>query len=200
MKLAELGNEVMVVDKDEAMVSRLAPIVTSAKIADCQEEGVLKELGVSNFDICFVCVSGDFQSSLEITYMLKQLDAKHIVSKTDREKQGDFLLKIGADEVIHSEKEIAQRIAKKYSVRNAFDYIELSQDYVIIEIGVPKTWVGHSISEINVRSKFGVNILGYKHDSNSIIPMLNPSHVFSANEHLIIAGVAKEMMKLTSKL
>lgn len=97
LKLAELGNEVMVIDKEEDIVNHIAPFVTSALIGDCMDEEVIKSLGVSNFDVCFVCISDNFQSSLEITSLLKEHGAKYVVSKTDREMHAKFLMKIGAD-------------------------------------------------------------------------------------------------------
>ncbi len=200
LKLAQLGNEVMVVDKDPVKVNHLAPYVTAAEVADCQEDEVLGELGVSNFDICFVCVSADFQSSLEITSMLKDLGAKYIVSKTDREKQAKFLQKIGADEVVHAEKEMAQRLAVKHSSKNVFDYIELSADYAIVETQAPKAWVGHSIHELEIRSKYNVNILGYKNPAGTMIPIMRADHVFAADEHLLIAGLKKDTARISSRL
>ncbi len=199
LKLSELGNEVMIVDKDEARVTPLASYVTNALVADCQDEEVLRELGVSNFDVCFVCVSGNFQSSLEITLMLKDLGASHVVSKTDREKQGKFLEIIGSDEIIHAEKDMAQRTAVKYSAKNTFDYIELFNDYSIVETRVPKEWVGRSIRDLDVCKKFLVNILGFKNGTNNITPIYDAGHVFQQNEHLIIAGLSKDTMKIASK-
>ncbi len=199
VRLAELGNEVMVVDKDEDKVAHIAPFVTTAEVADCQDEDVLKELGVTNFDVCFVCVSGDFQSSLEITSMLKELGAKCVVAKTDREKQGKFLEKIGADEVIHAEKQIAQRLAMRYGVKNLFDYIELSKDYAIMEIKPPRDWVGRSIRDLEVRTRFHVSILGYKNGHGKLIPVLKPDHVFEADEHLVISGLVSDMTRITAR-
>ena len=97
LKLMELGNEVMVIDKDEEAVEKVAPFVTASRIGDCQEEQVLIELGVGNFDICFVCISNDFQGSLEVTYLLRELGAQHIVARADRDPQTKFLQKIGAE-------------------------------------------------------------------------------------------------------
>ncbi len=199
VKLAELGNEVMVVDKDEEKVAHIAPFVTAAQVADCQEEDVLRELGVTNFDVCFVCVSGDFQSSLEITSMLKEMGAKYVVSKTDREKQGKFLEKIGADEVIHAEKDMAQRLAGRFSAKNIFDYIELSPDYAIAETRVPKDWVGHSVYKLEIRKKYHVSILGFKNGDKKLTPIMSSDHVFAANEHLVIAGLKKDVSNIACR-
>lgn len=196
LKLVDLGNEVMVVDIDEEKVEKLAPFVTASHIGDCQEVDVLKALGVNNYDICFVCISNDFQGSLEVTYALKELGAQYIVARADRDTQTKFLQIIGADEVIHPEKDMAQRSAVKYSTRNALDYIELTPEYSIFEIEVPKCWVGKTVAELDVRSKYRVNIIGIKQDTN-ITPLVKPNHIFSKDEHIIIAGEKKDGIRLT---
>jgi trk system potassium uptake protein TrkA len=198
LKLMALGNEVMVIDKDEESVEHIAPFVTTSHIGDCQDEEVIRELGVNNFDICFVCISNDFQGSLEVTYMLKEHGAKYVVARADRDAQTKFLQKIGADEVIHPEKEMAQRTAVKYSATNSFEYIELTPDYIISEIQVPDGWVGKSVSEVNVRSRHNVNIIGIK-NNGVITPFISPSHIFQKDEHLVIAGAKKDGLALTDR-
>lgn len=198
LKLVELGNEVMAIDKDEGAVSKVASCVTASQIGDCQNEDVLRSLGVNNYDICFVCISDDFQGSLEITYLLKDLGAKYIVARADRETQTKFLQIIGADEVIHPEKDMAQRTAVRYSAKNAFEYIELTPEYAIFEIEIPPSWIGRSVAEMNVRSKYHVNIIAIKTESK-ITPLVTPNHIFKINEHLIIAGEKKDGIRLTEK-
>ena len=104
LKLAELGNEVMVIDENEELVNKVAPYVTQAQIGNCMDEEVLRSLGIDNFDVCFVCISEYFQSALEITSLLKEMGAKYVVSKTDRDLHAKFLLKVGADEVVHPDR------------------------------------------------------------------------------------------------
>jgi trk system potassium uptake protein TrkA len=108
-RLAELGNEVMILDQDEEQVARLASVATAACVGDCQDEQVLASLGVRNFDVCFVCVRDDFQCSLEATATLKELGARCVVARADHERQIKFLKKIGADFVIHTEMDMAGR-------------------------------------------------------------------------------------------
>ncbi|NLT14905.1 MAG: TrkA family potassium uptake protein [Clostridiales bacterium] len=196
LKLMELGNEVMAIDEDEEAVEAVAPFVTASRIGNCQDVDVLKELGVNNFDICFVCISDDFQSSLEVTFSLKELGARYVIARADREAQTKFLHKIGADEVIHPEKEMAQRTAVKYSARNAFDYIELTPEYAIFEIRTPEAWLGKTVAEAEIRTKHNVNIIGIK-TNDVITPMVRPEHIFTKEEHLIIAGLKKDMLRLT---
>jgi len=198
LKLMELGNEVMIVDKDEDVVNKLASQVTRALVGDCMEEGVLESLGVSNFDLCFVCISDDFQSSLEITSILKELGAPCVISKTDRDIHAKFLLKIGADHVIYPERDMAQRAAFKYSAKNAFDYIELTPEYAIFEAEVPEKWIGKTLRELDIRSKHNINVIGRK-TGEKVIPFTSPDYVFSAGEHLVFAGGKMDIMGLMDK-
>ena len=109
----------MIVDKDEASLEDLLPLVVSAKIGDCTNEKVLKSLGVGNFDYCFVCIGENFQSSLEITSLLKDLGAKYVVSKANRDIHAKFLLRNGADEVIYPDRDIAEKVAVRFSANQS---------------------------------------------------------------------------------
>ncbi len=194
-KLMDLGNEVMAVDKNEDRVNHLAPIVTASQIGDCQDEEVLRALGVKNFDACFVCVSDDFQCSLEVTSMLKELGAKHVVARAERDKQAKFLKSIGADEVIHTEMDMAYRAAVRFSTKGAFEYIELTPEYAIFEIATPADWVGRTVADVGVRSEYNVNIIGIKENGN-ITALTKANHTFSPEAHLIIAGSRKDAIRL----
>ena len=198
IKLAELGNEVMVVDTDEESVDKVAPFVTKAQIGDCKDADVLKSLGVSNFDICFVCISENFQSSLEITSLLKDLGAPYVISKTDRDIHAKFLLKIGADDVVYPERDMAQRTAVKYSSSLALDYIELTPEYAISEILVPESWMGKTISKLNVRSVYNINVIGFKINSH-VTPMVDAAYRFQGEEHILIAGSKKDIIRLMDR-
>jgi trk system potassium uptake protein TrkA len=198
LKLMELGNEVMIVDKDEDVVNKLAPHVTSAQIGDCIEEGVLESLGVSNFDVCFVCISDDFQSSLEITSLLKEQGASKVISKTDRDIHAKFLRKIGADDVIYPERDMAKRAAVKYSAKNAFDYIELTPEYAIFEVELPSNWVGKTLKELDVRSRHNINVIGRKAE-NTVVPVTRADHRFEGGEHLLIAGSKRDILRLMDR-
>ena len=198
IKLAELGNEVMVVDTDEESVDKIAHLVTKAQIGDCKDEEVLRSLGVSNFDICFVCISENFQSSLEITSLLKDLGAPYVISKTDRDIHAKFLLKIGADDVVYPERDMAQRTAVKYSSKLALDYIELTDEYAISEILVPAGWKEKTITELSVRSVYNVNVIGFKINSH-VTPMIDAGYTFTGEEHILIAGSKKDILRLVEK-
>ena len=198
-KFVELGNEVMIVDNDEEKISELIPIVTTAQIGDCTNEEVLRSLGVRNFDSCFVCIGNNFQSSLEVTSLLKELGAKHVISKANREIHAKFLLRNGADEVVYPEKDLAEKTATKYSANNVFDYIELTDEYSIFEIPPMKSWIGKTIVETSIRSKYQLTILAIKRD-NEILPAPSINHIFVENEHLIVMGKKEHVMKIINKI
>ena len=196
LKMAELGNEVMVVDKDENELRDISEYVTSAQVPDCMDENVLRSLGINNFDICFVCIGDNFQSSLEITSLLKDNGAKYVVSKADRDIHAKFLLRNGADEIIFPEKDMAHRAAYRFSANHMFDYIQLSPEYSISEIETPESWVGKTISQVNVRSNYNINVLAYK-EGGKIYPLSNPNYLFKENTHLVVSGAWKDVEKLS---
>lgn len=194
-KLVELGNEVMIVDKNEENIRELLPIVTNAQIGDCTKEEVLRSLGIDNYDVCFVCVENDFQSSLEITNLLKDFGAKYVISKSSRDIQTKFLLRNGADEVIDPERNIAEKLAVRCSANYVFDYIELTNDISIYEIPPAKSWIGRSIKEINFRVRYHVSILATK-AGNDISPLPVADYIFKPEEHLLVIGRRKDVEKL----
>lgn len=198
VKLTELHNEVMLVDMNEEAVQKLEPLVTRVQIGDCMDKDVLAELGVRNFDVCFVCISDHFQSSMEITSLLKELGAPYVVAKSDREIHAELLKKIGADDVVYPERDMAQRTAVRYSSKGAFDYIELSPEYAIMEIEVLEDWVGKNIRELGVRTLHRINVIGIRSEK-TILPFLSADYVFCAQEHVIIAGEQKDIRKLINK-
>ncbi len=197
-QMVERKNEVMVIDVKEDNVEAMMPLVTSAQIGDCTNVEVLKSIGVSNFDICFVCIGTNFQSSLEITSLLKENGAKYVVSKATRDIQAKFLLRNGADEVVYPDRDIAEKTAVRYSANHVFDYIEFNDEYSIFEIPVAEEWVGKSIKEVNFRAKYRISILGLKKGENTtLMPMAN--HEFDAKEHLMVIGKMDDLDKILKK-
>jgi len=185
-KFMELGDEVMVIDRDEEAVQEIMNTVTYAQVGDCMKEEVLRSLGVNNFDICFVCMGEDFQSSLEITDLLKTLGAKYVVSKAGRDIHAKFLLKNGADEVIYPEKDMALKTAVKFSSNHLVDYFEISKDIAVYEIHVPENWVGNTIIGLDVRGKYHMNILAVRDTNGDLDAQPLPTHTFRQGERIIV--------------
>ena len=193
-KLHELGHEVMAVDVNEEKINQAVPYVTDAQIGNSTNEEFLKSLGINNYDLCIVTISDDFQSSLETTSLLKELGAKKVVSRAERDGQAKFLLRNGADEIVYPEKQLASWMAIKYSVDHILDYIEIDNEHAIFEVSVPKDWIGKTIGEIDIRKKYGINILGIK-DGKKLNVNVTPSQILSLELSLLVMGDYKQLKK-----
>lgn len=164
-KLYELGCEVLAVDTVSDNVQRISNDVTHAAVADARDKGVLRALGAANFDCAIVAIGGNLADSVLATMNAKELGIPKVVCKAHDEVHRQVLLKLGADQVVIPEQEYAARLARSLSSHNVLDYIELSEDYGIIEVAAPKSWVGKTLKELNVRATLGINILAVKQDS-----------------------------------
>lgn len=194
-KFEEQGNDVMAVDIVEERVDAVLPYVTNAQIGDATNPAFMESLGIDNYDLCVVTIGDNFQSSLETTALLKDLGASFVLSRASRDVHAKFLLRNGADEVIYTEKETAERLAVQFGSDSIFNYIELNSEYAIYEISTPPAWVGKSILQKEVRSKYGVSILATK-IGDSIAPLPHPDHIFSESESLMVLGKNKDVERL----
>lgn len=183
----ENGHDVMIVDENEEKLEDMVPYATSTRIGDCTSEEVLKSIGVRNFDVVFVCIGTNFQSSLEITSLVKELGAKRVISKATRDIQAKFLLRNGADEVIYPDKDIAEKWAERYSLDNIFDYIDLPGAFGIYEIPPLREWVGKSIRESDIAANHKISILGIKkkhEEEMSVMP--SADYIIRDTDHLMV--------------
>ncbi|MBR5569930.1 MAG: TrkA family potassium uptake protein [Oscillospiraceae bacterium] len=161
-RLCELGCEVLAVDKSSELIQPMGEVVTQAVVADATDKEVLRALGVKDFDCAVVAIGGSLSDSVLATMNLKELGVGHIVCKAHDATHRQVLMKLGADQVVIPEQENAIRLARSLSSFNVLDYIELSEDYGIIDVPAPAQWVGRSLKELNVRAQLGVNILAVK--------------------------------------
>jgi len=198
--MLELGNDVMIIDSQEQRLEDLVPYVTNAKIGDCTNPEVLKSLGISNFDLIFVCIGTNFQSSLEITSLVKEMGGKKVISKATRDIQAKFLLRNGADEVVYPEKDIAEKCAERYSMDNVFDYIELTDDYAIYEVLPLPEWTGRSIRENDIARKHQITVLGMKDSDGTTRIMPSADYVVEGDEHLMVLASRTVINKLLKQL
>ncbi len=194
-KLIDEGNDVLAVEKDEARANNAAGFISNIQIGDASDEKFIESLGVDNFDICVVAIGDDFQHSLEITVLLKDMGAKFVIARASRDVHRKLLLRNGADHVVYAEREMAERLAVKYGARNIFDYIGLTGDVGIYEIAVPSQWIGKSIIEKSIRSKYNISILATKKE-DEIFPLPSPDHVFSADETLMVMGRDEDIKRI----
>ena len=197
-KLLELGDEVMIVDKSEDVINSLAPRYTNALIANCMSMDNLETMDIPSFDACIVAIGEDFQASLEITSNLKDCGAKRVVSRATTEIQRKFLLRIGADEVIYPDADIAEKLAVRLNTENVINYVDLDSEYSIFEIALPKKWLKKSIVEINPRGQYGMNILTVK-NGGTLISDLDGSYVFQEGDQLLVFGNTERLLDFTNK-
>ena len=165
-KLCGLGCEVLAVDQSGELVQQISSEVTHAVVADAQDKEVLRALGASKFDCAIVAIGGSLADSVLATMNLKELNVPKIVCKAHDETHRKVLLKVGADQVVIPEQENADRLAKSLSSLNVLDYIELSDEYGIIDVPAPQCWLDKSLKELNVRAKLGVNILAVRREGH----------------------------------
>ena len=194
MNLHQLGHEVMAVDQAEDRIDQILPYVTNAQIGDCTNKDFLESLGINNFDVCIVAISNDFQSSLETTANLKELGARLVVSRAERDVQAKFLLRNGADEILYPEKQIAKWAAIRYSSDHILDYIELDETHAIFEVTVPRAWRSKSIGEIDIRKHFNINIMALKKNGKMNMA-ITPDSVLTEDVTMLVLGEYRALQK-----
>ena len=186
-QLCMLGAEVLAVDKRNDLVQQVADDVTHAVVGDAQDKEVLRALGVRNFDCAIIAIGSDLAASVLTTMNLKELGVPYIICKAHDETHRRVLEKLGVDRVIIPEQENAQRLARSLNSHNVLDYIELSEDYGILEVPAPKAWVGKTLRELNVRAKLGVNIIAVE---NGKATNVSPSadYQIQAGDVMVVLG------------
>lgn len=193
-KMYELGHEVMAVDTSEDRINSVLPIVENAQIGDSTNEEFLRTLGVSDFDVCFVTIAKDFQASLETTSLLKELGAQYVVARAERGVQRKFLLRNGADEVVYPEEQVAEWAAIRYTADHILDYMEISDNFGVFEVGVPENWVGRTVAEVDIRKKYRLNILAFK--LGKVIDFnIFPDSMFDKDRTILVVGELKNIEK-----
>lgn len=160
--LYSLGNDVLVIDKNEDLIQDIASEVTHAVQADATDENALRALGIRNFDVAIISIGGDIQSSVMATLILRELGVKYIIAKGNGELHAKVLYKIGADRVVLPEKDMGVRVAHNIISSSILDYIELSSDYSIMEVKAFEDWVGKDLKSLNLRKKYGINVIAIK--------------------------------------
>ena len=194
-RLFEQGCEVLAVDTHSELVQQISQDVTHAVVADARDKDVLRALGVKDFDCAVVAIGGSLGDSVLATMNVKELGVPRVVCKAHDETHRQVLRKLGADQVVIPEQEQAARLAKSLSSYNVLDYIELSDEYGIIEVPAPKSWMGKSLKELNVRAKLGVNILAIKqNDMINVSPAAD--YPIGADDILVVLGDTAALEKV----
>lgn len=197
--LVELGVDVLAIDIKEERVNEYAMIATHAVIGNSTDENVLKNLGIKNFDHVLVAIGDNIQASILTTLILKELGVNHVTVKATNEYHEKVLRKIGADYIVHPERDMGKRLAHNLVSNNVLDYLELSEEHSIVEIACTGKLVGNTIIDLDIRAKYGVNIVAIKRDNNLIVSP-QASEIIDAGDILIIIGADKDITEFEREL
>lgn len=193
MKLNDLNFQVMAVDSNEERVNSVLSFVTNAQIGDSTNEEFLSSLGIGNYDVCIVAIGDDFQSSLETASLLKELGAKKVIADFPG-CAGKVSFEKWCREVVYPEKQLAAWTATRCTSEHILDYIELDADYSIFELTIPDNWNGKTILQLDIRKKYGINILGLR-EKGELSMDINPDTVLSKDKSILVLGKQKAVQK-----
>lgn len=191
------GHEVLVIDKDEDTIQKIADHVTHAVIGDASDPDVLDSLGARNFDCAVVGVASDIQNSILITLLLKERGIGYVIAKARSEVHTRVLQKIGADKVVFPEQEMGERLAQIITMKNVLDYLELSDDYSIMEIKSPKSWHGKTLVDLNIRAKYGITVIAVRDEiSGELTISLDAHFKIKHQDTLIVLGANEDIEEI----
>ena len=195
--LADLGNEVLVLDTDAQAVKQIEGFVSGAVVADATGADVLHSLGVQNFDCVVNCIGDDLQSSIIVTLICKDLGVNYVVAKAKNEQSRKILERIGADMVVFPEVFMGRKVANMLTNPSMNEIISLTESLKIVEMPVPDNWIGKNIIEINSRKKFKVSIIFVKRENDVLSP--EPETELKTGDILIVAGEINKLESLSNK-
>lgn len=187
LQLMKLGADVMIVDEDEDTVQAMMHKVTLAVQADVTDEDAMKALGIRNFDTVIVCIGSDIEASILVTLMLKELGVKMVIAKAQSDQHSKVLYRIGADQVVFPEQEMGNKVAQRLMSSNFMELLELSSEYSIIEIQPRPEWIGKDLMTLNLRQKYGVNIISIKRNQKMNIT-LQPTDLILKEDRIVVIG------------
>lgn len=197
VRLAEEGNQVMIMDTDADKVSALADITTNAVIGDATNENMLRASGVSDYDCAVVCFTGNINQNVLLTIMLKELGIKRVVARACNDGHRKVLEHIGANTIVYPERDMGEKLAFMLTKDNVTEYIEFS-GYKLIEMKVPDEWSGQNLIDLDVRRKYGINVIAVTRAGDDAIADVSPAptRLFSKGEKMSVIGADKDIEKL----
>lgn len=192
--LSQYGCEVVAVDKCPECVQRVSEFATKAVIGDITDKDFLIDLGIEEFDVGIVAIGNHLEESLLGVLNLKEIGIPYIIAKAKNKRFKSILEKIGADRIIRPEKEMGERLARTLLRKNITDLVELDENYSLVEMKVPQAWVGHTLSSLDLRKKYGINILGQRDmETQKIELYVNPEHVLHVNDHFLMVAETEKI-------
>jgi len=197
--LYSMGHDVLAIDKDEEKIQQISNHVTHSVQVDATDENTLKALGIRNFDVAVITIGTDIQSSVLITMLCKELGVKYVIAKAQSDLHAKVLYKTGADRVVFPERDMGVRVAHNLSSSNILDYIELSPDYSLVEVAALNSWEGKTLKTINMRDRFGLNVLAIKH-VNKINMSPKGDDIINKSDTLVVIGSNEDIERFEAKV
>ena len=197
--LSEEGVEVLAIDTDEDKVNEFANIASHAVVGDATDEAVLKGLGIRNFDHVIVAIGDNIQASILTTLILKELGVQHITVKATNDYHEKVLSRIGADQIVHPERDMGKRIAHNIVSNNVLDYLELSDEHSIVEIVASRRLDGNSLIDLDIRAKYGINIVAFKRGKDIIVSP-QATEIIKQGDILIVIGADTDISRFEKNL
>lgn len=194
-ELVENGMEVIAVDADQRIVNDAAAYLPVCKCADVTDAEVISRLGVDNIDVVIVCIAGNLEASVMAVTLCKEVGVKTVIAKCANEMHRKILLRVGADRVVFPENESGIRLAKNLLSSGFIDMISLSRDVSMVEIDVKDEWCGKNLIELNLRKKYGFNIVAIKNGENVSVN-INPEQILDSESSLIVIANTAKLGKL----
>lgn len=195
--LSQYGCEVLAIDKDPECVQRISEFATRAVIGDFTDKQFLIDLGIEGFDVGIVATGTHLEESLLGVLNLKELGVNMIIAKAKNKRFKAILEKIGADHVVRPEKEMGSRVARSILRKNIIDLIEIDENYSVVEMKVPQAWVGNTLSNLNLRKNYGINILGKRNmDTMKLDVSIDPDYEIHMNDHFLMIAETIKIEKL----
>ncbi len=193
--LCQDGEEVLGVDRRMDLVEEMRDVLTHVVQLDAMDRDAMAALGVQDFDVAFVTMGSDIRASGTIVLLLKELGAKRVIAKAQDEFHGRMLEKLGADQVLFPERDMGRRIAHNLVSGNIIDYLELSPEYSLAEVRPNPDWIGHTLRELNLRSRLGINVVAVRNgDELNAVPL--PETAFRDGDVLLVVTREETLMKM----
>ncbi len=197
IELWELGHEVLAIDESEELIHNISEQVTHAVCGDAREPAVLRAVGIKNFDCAVVAVGGDVGKSALTTMNLKEQGVKTVIAKAQSHTHKKVLERIGADMVVFPEHETGVKLAQSLTSSNILNFIELSDEFAIVELNVPKPWLGKTLIELNIRAKYDVNVIGIHKESEKNLEIApGGEYIFLEGDVVVCLGRNERIYKL----
>ena len=195
LKLAEEGNQVMILDIDADKITALADMFTNAVIGDCTNETVLRSAGVSDYECAVVSFAGNINHNILLSIMLKEMGIKKVVARASNDGHKKVLERIGVDVIVDPEKDMGEKLAFRLTKENVSEFIEFS-GYKLIEMTVPEEWAGKNLIDLDVRRKHGVNVIAVTSEADEAEVSPAPTRLFAKGETMLVIGSDKNVEKL----